>query len=270
MNFSILISLYINEKPEYLEQALQSLAASTITIDEIVLVLDGPISQPQKFVLDQFADSLPLNFVHLEENIGLGKALNAGLYACANEWVARFDTDDLIRPDRFEKQVNYINRNPNIDIVSSWVSEFSDSSEKPTGIRKLPISHEEIIRFARSRCPFNHMAVMYRRSKVLEAGSYQGERFGQDYALWARMIQSGAKVANIPECLVNARAGRDMIQRRGGLKYFLIEYQTQRYFFESGFISRKRFLLNNMQRLPARLSPGWLRSFLYKKLLRSK
>lgn len=269
MKFSILLSLYAGEKPAYLEQALHSLTISTVPIDEIIIVLDGPITDQQNSVLGIFEDRLPLFFLSLEKNVGLGKALNAGLKACRNEWVARFDTDDIIAPYRFERQLSFIEENPDVDIVGSWISEFSESSYSPTGIRKLPLSHNDISKFAQRRCPFNHMTVMYRRCMVLKAGSYQGEHLYEDYALWIRMLQAGAKAANIPECLVKVRAGNDMVKRRGGLKYALSEYKAQRAFHNNGFISKSRFFLNIMQRIPVRLLPGNARAYIYNLVLRN-
>lgn len=264
IKLSVLMSLYAKESPAYLIQALVSLVESTVAPDEVVMVLDGPIGDALAEVLARYREKLPLREVPLPHNVGLGPALNAGLAACSNEWVARFDTDDINEPDRFSKQLVFIEAHPDVDIIGGAIAEFDIDPMKPTAVRKVPERHEGIVQFAHKRNPFNHMTVMYRKSVVQACGGYRNEHLYEDYALWVRMLQAGSHAANLPDCLVRARTGRGMLARRGGVKYAINEVRTQRTFLRQGFISRSRFLLNVVERVPVRLCPAWVRGAAYR------
>ncbi|MGG5145063.1 glycosyltransferase family 2 protein [Alcaligenes ammonioxydans] len=270
MKFSVLMSLYAREKPIYLDQALNSLLNMTLLADEIVMVLDGPITDDLQTVLDAYSDRLPLKIIKLKQNQGLGRALNEGLKNCSFEWVARFDTDDINFPDRFEKQIVYIKKNPSVDIIGGWVVEFENSISDAYGLKKVPLNHLEIVKFAKYRNPFNHMTVMFKKKKVEDLGGYRDESLYEDYGLWVRLIQAGAKTANLGMPLVYARAGIEMIKRRGGWSYAINEYKFQRDFRISGFISYSQFLFNIMTRIPLRLLGGGVRFLFYKNFLRER
>lgn len=270
MKFSVLMSVYAKENPDYLDMALKSLLTTTVHADEVVLVLDGPITDDLEAVINNYEKRLPLNLVRLKENCGLGPALNRGLEECQYEWVARFDTDDINFPDRFEKQIAYISQNPDVDIVGSWIIEFEEDVSSAYGVKKVPLSHDEIIKFAKYRNPFNHMTVMFKKQKICELGGYRSESLYEDYGLWVRLIQAGAKTANLGVPLVYARAGLGMVQRRGGLSYAKNEYKFQQGFCRSGFISYPEFLFNVLTRIPLRLLGGGARFFVYKNFLRAR
>ncbi|AMG44380.1 glycosyltransferase [Achromobacter ruhlandii] len=267
--FSVLMAVYAGEQPEYLAEALESLCACHGGIAELVLVEDGPLTPALREMIEIFRTRLPLRSVALATNQGLGPALNAGLDACSQPWVARFDTDDLVEPHRFERQVNWLCAHPDVDICGGWIREFDETPDvEPGRIRRVPESHAEIKAYARSRNPFNHMTVMFRREAALAAGGYGNEPMYEDYALWVRMLQRGALAANLPEVLVRARAGRSMFARRGGWKYVASEWAMQRTFLSGRFISPLRFLANLAVRVPVRLLPNALRGAVYRLFLR--
>ena len=105
--YSVLMSLYKKEKPEYLNLAIQSMIDQTVRPDEIVIVKDGHITNELKTVLDDYQSKYPalFNIVGYEKNRGLGLALNYGLKHAKNELIARMDTDDIAKPERCEKQL---------------------------------------------------------------------------------------------------------------------------------------------------------------------
>src|SRR5690606_20686755 len=118
LKFSVLISVYIREKPEYLNAAFESLLKQTLKPDEIVLVKDGLLTEELNKIIDEFEAQFQ-SFVIIENktNLGLSESLNRGLIACTNEYVARMDTDDICREDRFEKQIGFLTQHREIDIV---------------------------------------------------------------------------------------------------------------------------------------------------------
>jgi glycosyltransferase involved in cell wall biosynthesis len=268
LNFSLLMSVYVKDDPEHLSIAFKSILDSTVKPDEVVLVEDGPIGISIEKVIEEFNSKLPVKIIKMPQNVGLGRALRAGLEHCDNEWIARFDSDDVCVPTRFEQQASFIEHNPEIDILGSWVSEFEINFDCSHAVKKTPDEHESIVRFAKKRNPFNHMTVMYRKSSVLAAGGYQDDYLYEDYALWVRMIQNGCLTANIPEVLVHARTGNGMEVRRGGVKYAKSEVKAQYNFYKLGFISLIELIKNLAIRVPVRLLPGSFRKFIYRKTLR--
>ena len=104
--FSVLISIYYKESPLYFREALDSVFAQTLQPAEIVLVKDGSLTPELDAVIEEYSTRYPIfKIVTNETNLGLGLALAKGLSACSYEYVARMDTDDLIAPTRFEKEI---------------------------------------------------------------------------------------------------------------------------------------------------------------------
>lgn len=266
--FSLLLSVHGKDSPTFLHEALASVEKNTVKPNEFILVADGPLPKGIDQIIANFTPPLSIKIIQLNENRGLGNALSIGLHHCSEEWVARFDSDDLCHPQRFEKQLQFIETHPEISILSSWVAEFDNCPENYHAIRKVPTEHGAIMRGAKLRNPFNHMAVIYKKSAVLNAGNYQDDYLYEDYALWVRMLMNGCIAANIPEALVYARTGNGMAARRGGLKYARSEIRAQNSFRRIGFISTAEFLRNILVRTPARLIPKALRQWLYRTLLR--
>lgn len=268
--FSVLMSVYKNEKPEYLQQSLESILQQTILPAEIVVVKDGLLTDELDKVLDVFAKRSNLfRFLCFEQNRGLGLALRDGVEACSYEWIARMDTDDICKPERFARQVEYIERHPEIALLGTWIKEFSIDSDHPDSVTELPCEHEAIVAYAKKRNPFRHMTVMFKKSAVLDSGNYRDFLWFEDYDLWVRMLQKGFQVANISEFLVDVRAGEDMFARRGGWRYLKQDLRFQKWLYDSGFIDHLQYYKNVVIRSCVRILPNSLRVFLYSKLLRN-
>lgn len=195
--FSVLMSIYKNEKPEYLKKALDSILNQTLLPDEILIVKDGLLTPKLDKTLDEYAaKNKIIRFLEFEKNRGLGLALREGVLACKNEIIARMDTDDIAKPDRFEKQIQYLKDNPQIALLGSWVTEFSDNENVPDTVTELPCSYEEIKKFAKKRNPFRHMTVLFKKTAVINSGNYRDFLWFEDYDLWVRMLQN---------CFANSR-----------------------------------------------------------------
>lgn len=268
--FSVLLSIYSKESPDNFRLSLDSIFHQTILPQEVVLVEDGPLTIELDQVITDFLELYPsqLKIVKLPQNVGLGRALNFGLEHCSNELVARMDTDDIAKSDRFEKQLAIFREHPEIDVCSAWIDEFEGDIVNVISTRKLPEDHETIYNFAKTRCPVSHPVVMFKKSAVLAAGSYQHFPLFEDYHLWVRMILNGARFYNIQESLLYFRFSPDMFKRRGGLKYAIDELRFQKYMYQEGFISLSQFVKNIVIRFTTRIMPNNLRSFIYKNLLR--
>jgi len=265
--FSVLLSIYKNEKKQYLSSALESILKQTLLPIEIILVKDGPLTEDLEEVILEYQRKFPIiHVVALPFNQGLGKALNEGLKYCSYELIARMDTDDIAKPDRFEKQIKIFEKYPDIDICSAWIEEFENDTNNILSIKKLPERHQEILKYAKHRCPINHPVVMYKKQAVLKAGGYDG--FPEDYRLWIKMLMNGAKFYNIQESLLYFRFSRNMIRRRGGWKYAIADIKSQIDFYKLGLFGISTLIYNILVRITVRLTPNYIRSLIYQKLLR--
>ena len=229
MEFSVLMSVYYKEKSKYLKESIHSLLEQTIIPNEILIVKDGKLTDELEEVLNSFKlkNSNLFNFVELEQNQGLGVALNVGLKKCKYNLVARMDSDDICEKDRFEKQINIFKKNANIDIVGTNVIEFTEDMKKIISSKSVPESDIEIKKFLKKRNPINHMSVMYKKDKVVNVNSYEKCPYFEDYYLWCKLARNGANFYNIQENLVKVRGGTNMYKRRGGKEYSknIIEFE---------------------------------------------
>ena len=265
--YSVLMSLYKKEHPEYLRLALDSMLNQTVKPDEIVLVEDGPLTDELYAVVEEYKPHL--HIVINEKNLGLGLALNEGLKACRNELVARMDTDDISKPDRCEKQLNFIESHPSVTILGGQIEEFINSPDEVIGKRVVPCTDQKIKQYMKKRCPFNHMTVMFKKSKIIKAGNYQDWFWNEDYYLWIRLALEGFVFANLPETLVYTRVGTDMYQRRGGDKYFKSEIGIQKLMLEKKIIGYGTYVINCGKRLIVeKFMPNRIRGWVFQQFAR--
>ena len=263
------MSLYVKERVEYFRECMESIFAQTVRPDEIVIVKDGPLGEELEAVLSEYIEKEPelYTVVPLETNRGLGLALAEGLLHCKNELVARMDTDDICRSDRFELQLNEFSKDAELDICGSHILEFEGSIDNVVAQRSVPITDEEIKKYQKRRDGFNHMAVMYKKSSVLKAGNYKSCMLMEDTYLWVRMFLCGAKAVNIDDSLVYARVGKDMFERRGGWAYFKKYRSGRRIVRKTGYISAWDYYYTIAVQFAVALMPNKLRGWVFKKLL---
>jgi len=262
--FSILMSVYYKENPDYLAESFQSLHDQTVPSDEIIVVQDGALTDELYAVINHWKGLLPVRVLGLDENRGLGIALQAGLEMCSHELVARMDADDVAVPERFEKQLQAFERDDNLVLLGSHVFEFMESINEVLYKKHVPMSQEDIYRYARWRNPFNHMTVMYKKSAVLDAGGYRHSPGFEDYDLWTRLIKKNYSMENLNEYLVFARIGNDMVGRRTGLDYLKKEHRfLNDLYYHRGFINFFEYMFNILIRLPLRMAPKLLLKIVY-------
>ena len=267
LGFSVLLPVYYKDKPIWFKEALGSIFAQTVKPNEVVIVCDGPLTKELEDVLAIYQGKIILH--RLSKNCGLGEALKQGVLKCSFPLIARMDSDDISLADRFEKQLAYFEKHPDADVLGGYIREIDGKTLKPIAIRKVPVTDEAIKKFIKTRSPFNHMTVMYKKSAVLEAGNYQPFHLMEDYYLWARMAAKDYKMANLPDILLNARVDGAMYGRRGGLKYFKSNYLMSKKLYGLGLISLPVHLFNTAVRFCVQvLMPNKVRGYFYKKLLR--
>ena len=268
--YSVLISLYKKEKPEYLELAIESMLGQTVLPDEIVIVKDGPLTTELEAILNKYSEKKPELFtiVVSDENIGLGRALNLGLNNCRNELVARMDTDDISKPHRCERQLREFEKNPELALLGSSVDEFYSTPEEVVSRRVVPTEHKDIYEFAKRRSAFNHPAVMYKKSKVLAVGGYGDLRRNQDVDLFGRMLFSGCIAGNIEESLLYFRSNDDLAKRRKSWENTKSYIDTIKKFWKMGYASFGDYLMIAVAQTGMFLMPVKVQHWVYKTFLR--
>lgn len=264
------MAVYHNDCSQYFRIALDSIINQTIHPTEIILVVDGPVSNELANCITGYKSRCEyLTPIILEKNSGLGNALRIAVEASKYELIARMDSDDISVPDRFEKQLKRFEQDDELSLLGGDISEFIVDENNIAGRRVLPNNNREIKEYLRKRCPFNHMTVMFKKSEVLKVGNYKDWFWNEDYYLWIRMYEAGCRFENMPDTLVKVRVGADMYKRRGGMKYFKSEAALQKYMFDKRIIGICRYAFNVMVRFIVQVVvPNSVRGVVFKKLAR--
>lgn len=267
--YSVLISVYHQDRAEWFEAAIDSMAQQSLPPYEIVIVEDGRLTDElysaEKRCIERYPDWVRV--VSLEENRGLAAAMRKGICECRCEWIARMDADDISEPTRCEEELR-VAMAEGADIVGCDCEEFIDTIQNPTAKRLFPANHDELIRFSRRRTPFCHPAIMVKKSAVLEVGNYKDVYLHEDYDLFVRIFAHGYRGCSVKKILYHVRVGRDFYYRRGGMRYVkaLLNYNVQ--LLRSGWMKPTDFILRSCGNMLVGLAPVGLRSWFYRRLLR--
>jgi glycosyltransferase involved in cell wall biosynthesis len=265
-SISVVMPLYYKEKPEYLDVSLGSLYRQTYQANEIVLIKEGILNEEHYKVLKKWEALFPsevLKIIDAKDQKGLSACLNFGINASHSDYIARFDSDDECLPERFEKQVNFIKRNPDVAILGGQIEEYDQDLNKPLGLRRVPTEYSAIKRVIKFRCPFNHQTVIYKRDVVLKLGGYPLFGNSEDYALWGLFIANHYKVANMEEILVKARTGEDLFNRRSGYLFLSNELKAIKFLYKIRILNFPNYVLVATYRSIIRLLPVKLVAFIY-------
>lgn len=268
--YSVLMSVYARDLPERLSIALRSMVEQSMPPKEIVLVFDGPLTDDLYATVRQIAADNPglIRPIQLEENGGLGPALNAGLNQCSCDVIVRMDADDYSFPERCARQLTKLEEG--YDMVGCNVTEFSSSVDSPNAVRVLPESHEEIVRFSKRRSPFAHPSFVVRKNALQAVGGYRPVRFAEDFDLFIRLLHAGYRGYNVQDCLVAMCVDEGAYQRRGGLSYLNDMLAFNILELREGWFSPVDFAARSIANIGVALVPNGVRDRIYKRLLRSK
>lgn len=274
--FSVAMSVYGNDNAKWFDIALESIINQSVKPNEIVIVVDGPIPQDIHNIINKYTEIcskevITFNIIYLKKNKGLGNALRVAIDNCSNNIVARMDSDDVSLRNRFEEQLKILIQQPSIDIIGGDIAEFINDEENIVSKRVVPITDNAIKNYMKTRCPFNHVSVMYKKSAIISAGGYKDLFWNEDYWLWIRMAENGCIMANTGTVLVKVRVGTDMYKRRGGRKYFASELYLQKYMLKRKIISPLVFIGNIGKRFLVQvLMPNQIRGIIFRKFARIK
>lgn len=204
---SVLMPVYNGER--FLCESIESIRTQTFTDFELLIVNDGSTDRSVE-IIENYRDPR-IRLLLNEKNMGLVSTLNKGIKSARGEYIARMDCDDISMPERFRKQVEFMDDHPEVGVCGSWIKTFSDRDESNI-IIKYPIESEEI----RCRLFYNaavaHPAVMLRKKLFIDNNLFYAFTYSEDYDLWVRAIYH-MQFANIPEILLHYRRSQTQVSR---------------------------------------------------------
>ncbi len=272
MRYSVLMSVYKNDSPDFLKLALESIyERQTRKPDEIVVVFDGPITEELNRVLNDFRTGKEsVVFYYPQEiNRGLGEALRIGSEKCTGDYILRMDSDDISDPERFAKQIAYVEAHPDVDALGTDIAEFQSSeNEDNKRVRVCPANHDDIVKMGKKRNPMNHVTACIKRTALEKCGGYKTLLLLEDYYLWLNMIASGCRLANINESLVYVRVGNGFDSKRGSKERIKGWKVLQKFMLEHNMITKHEARMNMIYIWGFVKTPVKLKKILYDKILR--
>ena len=199
----------------------------------------------------------------------MGEALKKGTEYCTGDYIFRMDSDDISVFDRFEKQINYIEKHSNIDVLGGNIAEFQKSiDEENKRLRVCPMNHEDIVKMGKKRNPMNHVTVCIKKEALVNSGGYQSLLYLEDYYLWLRMIVNNCKLENLNETLVLVRVGNGFEGRRSTKKYIEGWKTLQNFMKKNKMINFLEAKLNMIYIRVFVSTPPWIKKIIYKFILR--
>jgi len=267
--FSVLMSVYDKEKPNNLKESIESIINQSVMPNEVIIVADGELTPELNAILIHYQNTYEklIKVIYLHKNVGLGQALDIGLMNCKYEYVARMDSDDYSKFDRFKRQFNYLKDNPQVDILGTSISEFNEKNII-TGSRKVPLNDLDIKKYIKKRSPFNHPTVVFKKSKVILFGGYGKLARKQDIDLFSRMLFNDCIGANIDEDLIMFRSDNNNFKRRKSMGYVMSYIRVMKNNLNRRYIGLKDFIIVTIIQLIILLMPMRLFKIINKKILR--
>ena len=269
MKLSVLIPICNKEKPEHLKQSIESIVNQTKKAEQIVIVKDGELSGELNKIIEEYKNQYTemIDILELRKQKSLGRVLNAGIKICKHEYIARMDSDDISRKDRFEKQIGYLEKNPDIDILGGYIQEYNENMQKAKSIRKVPLVQDEIYKGIVNQSPFNHSTVIIKKESLVKIGCYKDCQL-EDYDLWIRMRLNNMRMANLSEVLIDYRTSIDMYKRRTGFKYLKGVINIEKVLIDNKLINKNKYMQNILLRTILAFIPARIKLFLYPKIVR--
>lgn len=267
--FSVLLSVYKKENPEFLDKALLSIENQTVLPKEIVLVEDGVLTSELEKVISEHKKRNIVSYIIVTtaQNNGLAAALRLGTKYVSTEWIARMDSDDYSVEDRFEKQLDVIKNDPDLVVVGGQIKEFARDIRNIVGNRIVPTTEHEIQKFIKWRNPFNHPTIMIRKDVLENVGGYLPFGNLEDYYLWARVISAKYRTINIPDILVYMRVDEGMYNRRGKLSNIVYFYKLRRFLRKKKMLTFPEQIFGDFVMTLNIILPGSLRKLVYQKIV---
>ena len=267
-NYSVLMTIYKKDNPEFAKAGIESMLNQTHRTNDFVLVCDGELTDELNAMIEAYVAEYPdiFNVVRIPQNVGLGAALRRGVPLCKNDIIARMDDDDIAKPERCKHEIEYLIENSDCVLVGAHMYEFEKDSNLAIRVKKVPIGYDNIKKYARRRNPFNHSTIMFRKSAVLEAGNYSEMRTNQDVELWVRMLNKGYRCENIDEILVDFRFDGNTLERRKEWKNTKLMIDIWKQFRKNKYCSYWDYVVVKWVQIAIYIMPKRLLNWVYNNL----
>ena len=218
----VILPIYKGDEEGFVKQAVNSILLQSYQEFNIFIGLDGPVTDDVRSYIDSIEEHPQIKIVRSSDNRGLACNANDLIREAIKEeceYYARMDADDISMPDRFEKQIHYLEDHPDIDCVGTWAIEIT-SDGKEFYRKRMPLNHEECLDFFMKRDCVIHPSVMFRKSYIEKAGMYPTDTYYcEDTMMWTQGFANGCRFANIPEYLYKFRLNEGFFSRRRGWKH---------------------------------------------------
>jgi glycosyltransferase involved in cell wall biosynthesis len=182
VEISVIMPVFNSEK--YLRESIESILNQTFTKFELIIVNDGSTDNSVK-IIDSYLSDKRVIFINRVENKKLVYTLNEGLKYARGKLIARMDADDISFPDRFEKQFQFLQKNPNIMVVGSSYISFNENNVQKLNFH--PINPIEIAYRFISNTYFCHPSVMFRHELVEIFGNYENVE-AEDFRFFSKIV----------------------------------------------------------------------------------
>ncbi|PWF63878.1 hypothetical protein CBX96_08575 [Shewanella sp. BC20] len=266
----VVMPFYIGTDYKTLMRAIRSIAEQFDERYELLLVCDG--IKPEYYydlqtIIKNTYSNLSFEILHYHKNMGPGYARDFAIKRTNCKYIAIMDSDDIARPYRLKKQLDFLLSNLDVSVHGGYIQEFNvyDSSFR---LRTVPIYDSEIKSVMKIKSPINNVTAMFNREHYLNCGGFPFIRSSEDYCLWGRFALHGYKFHNVPEILVDVEFDPKVLSRRCGWLHFMNDCFTQRTLLHGNLISFKRYLINILKYFIFRFLPGSIKLFLYRHFLR--
>ena len=231
MRAAVIMSIYKNDNIKFVKEALNSLYNQSKKAD-VFIKIDGAVDRElEEFLTREKEKGKILYLDKREENKGLAYSLNELIKEVLNrgyDYVFRMDADDICNPLRFEKQINFMEKNRDVDICGTYIKEFGEDIEYEKVV-KYPLTHKEMYEFFKKRVPVAHVSVCFKRSFFEKAGFYpvKGHITNEDTLLWLEGFKKGCVFGNIDYIGVNVRVNKSFFKRRSGAKKVWYDFKNR-------------------------------------------
>lgn len=243
----VAMAVYMEDRLEWVEQAVNSILQQTYQNFVYVIVIDGEIHEEiYTYLCDVCRKSNKMLLALNRSNSGLSSCMNFVVDWILSEhsntqYFFRMDADDISETNRFALQVSYLEKHLNISILGCALKEINEIGDV-VGKRKLPVKHGDIIKYLPKRCSINHPTVAIRFNVFKDGFRYNKTlRNTQDYFLWIELAAAGYQFANLGQKLLQFRRVNDFYKRRGLEKSFN-EFKARFYAMRV----LKRYTVNNI------------------------
>jgi len=225
IDFTVLMCTHYDDDLKLLRLSIESIFKNTVIPDYFILTIDGEIPKKNWDLINKLSEKYKIKINIIKKNIGLALALNNAINLVETKWIARADSDDINKKNRFEKQIALALNG--YDVIGSNILEVDNTNKLKKIEKKMPITNSDIKKYSKSRNPINHMTAFYKTELVKKVGGYPNIYKREDYGLWIKLINYGANFYNINQTLVKVSAGNSLYKRRRGFKNIPAELKLQ-------------------------------------------